>query len=67
MGLKVEGNRRGEIHYRGIRDIIIKVYKNEGITGFYKGLSPNMLRIFPSSGLFFLVYEASILSLQKME
>ena len=41
-------------------DTFAKIYKNEGIKGFYKGLTPSVIKIFPTSGLFFLVYELTL-------
>ena len=38
-------------------DAFIKIYKNEGILAFYKGFTPGILKIFPTSGIFFLTYE----------
>jgi len=64
MGLKVDGNNRGQIVYKGVWDVARKIKANEGIKGFYKGLTPNMLRIFPTSGVFFLVYESTLLALR---
>ena len=43
--------------YNGIVDTVQKIYLNEGIRGFYKGLTPTVIKIFPASGLFFLFYE----------
>ena len=43
-----------------MRDVARKIYRNEGISGFYKGLTPNLIKIFPSSGIFFLSYELTI-------
>lgn len=63
MGLKVAGNNKGQVHYTGLADVVRKIWVNEGVTGFYKGLTPNMLRIFPTSGVFFLVYELCLLRL----
>ena len=40
-------------------EIAKRIYRNEGITAFYKGLTPNLLKVFPSSGLFFLAYEGT--------
>lgn len=31
MGLKIETNNRGEVHYGGARDVMWKIFKNEGI------------------------------------
>lgn len=64
MGLAVAGNNKADVVYKGIWDCAQKIKANEGIRGFYKGLTPNMLRIFPSSGVFFLVYESVLLALK---
>ena len=48
-------------------DTIKKIYKNEGILGFYKGLTPNLLKIFPTSGVFFLFYELTLSYLKKID
>lgn len=43
--------------YRGAADAIMQVWAREGISGFYKGLGPNLLRVLPSTWVTFLVYE----------
>ncbi|KXT10378.1 hypothetical protein AC579_1186 [Pseudocercospora musae] len=43
--------------YKGAWDVVGKVFKNEGIAGFYKGLAPNIVRVLPSTCVTFLVYE----------
>ena len=48
-------------------DTFRKIFKNEGITAFYKGLTPNLLKIFPTSGVFFLFYELTLLNLKKID
>ena len=40
-----------------MRDIIKKIYQIEGIKGYYKGLTPSLMRGAPSSSLFFFFYE----------
>lgn len=42
---------------RGIRGVFGKIWKEEGIKGFYKGLGPNILRVMPATWVTFLVYE----------
>ena len=64
-GLKVDSNEKQAVTYNGVFDCFAKIMRNEGIRGFYKGLTPNMLRIFPSSGLFFLAYEYCLLKLKQ--
>ena len=53
-------NIKKDIQYKGLRDAFKKIYRNEGIKGFYKGLSPTLLKIFPTSGLFFVSYELTL-------
>lgn len=43
--------------YKGARDVVVQVWKQEGWGGFYKGLGPNLLRVMPSTWVTFLVYE----------
>ncbi|CAK42180.1 uncharacterized protein An15g00110 [Aspergillus niger] len=43
--------------YSGVRDAVAQIWAREGITGFYKGLGPNLLRVLPSTWVTFLVYE----------
>lgn len=40
--------------YANIKDAIIKIYKQEGIQGFYKGLLPTYMKIFPASAIQFM-------------
>ena len=47
-------------------DVARKIYRNEGILAFYKGLTPNILKVFPSAGLFFLSYEGTLMLLGKV-
>ena len=43
--------------YSGSLDCISKILKQEGVKGFYKGLSPNLLRVVPATMITFVVYE----------
>lgn len=43
--------------YKSARDVLGQVWKQEGLSGFYKGLGPNLLRVLPSTWVTFLVYE----------
>ena len=62
-GLKVEANKKQAIKYTGMIDCARKILANEGFLAFYKGFTPNMIKIFPSSGLFFLTYEGTLIFL----
>lgn len=44
-------------HRLGVIALIKQVWRNEGLVGYYKGLSPNLLRVVPSTCVTFLVYE----------
>lgn len=43
--------------YTSSRDCISKIYKLEGWMGFYKGLTPNLVRVVPATMITFVVYE----------
>ncbi|PGH14437.1 hypothetical protein AJ79_03080 [Helicocarpus griseus UAMH5409] len=43
--------------YSGVTDAIAQIWRREGLSGFYKGLGPNLLRVLPSTWVTFLVYE----------
>jgi solute carrier family 25 folate transporter 32 len=45
--------------YTSVRDVVKKIYLNEGMVGFYKGLSTNLVRVVPATCLTFLVYETT--------
>lgn len=42
---------------KGIRGVVGKIWKEEGVKGLYKGLGPNILRVMPATWVTFLVYE----------
>lgn len=65
MKIDVPSNMRSQILYTGVIDCFRKMYKNEGIGAFYKGLTPLVIKIFPSSGVFFLAYEYTLLMLNN--
>lgn len=52
--------------YNGAKDVIMKIWRQEGMKGFYKGLAPNLLRVLPSTWVTFLVYEKTRLFLQNV-
>ena len=43
--------------YAGSLDCIKKIYSLEGWIGFYKGLTPNLVRVVPATMITFVVYE----------
>ncbi|KAL2007191.1 hypothetical protein VTN00DRAFT_8629 [Thermoascus crustaceus] len=52
--------------YRGATDAIRQIWRKEGLSGFYKGLGPNLLRVLPSTWVTFLVYENTKIYLPKL-
>jgi solute carrier family 25 (mitochondrial folate transporter), member 32 len=52
--------------YQGAWDVVRKVWRHEGIGGFYKGLGPNIVRVLPSTCVTFLVYENTKFYLPKL-
>ncbi|KAM7372087.1 hypothetical protein PAMP_009282 [Pampus punctatissimus] len=61
--LQVGGFEEARVHfgqvrrYRGLVDCVIQIAKEEGIRGFFKGLSPSLLKAALSTGLTFFWYE----------
>lgn len=47
-----------EAAYKGMSDVFRRTLKLEGISGFYKGIFPNLLKVVPSASITYLVYEA---------
>jgi len=43
--------------YTGVMDIFKKIYRNEGVVGFYKGIVPSLLRVTPACCITFVIYE----------
>ncbi|XP_077604309.1 solute carrier family 25 member 32 isoform X1 [Crocuta crocuta] len=43
--------------YEGVLDVITKTWRKEGISGFYKGIAPNLIRVTPACCITFVVYE----------
>ncbi|XP_061632527.1 solute carrier family 25 member 32-like isoform X2 [Phyllopteryx taeniolatus] len=43
--------------YNGVVDVIRRTWRNEGATGFYKGIIPNLIRVTPACCITFVVYE----------
>ncbi|KAJ3113219.1 hypothetical protein HK100_002058 [Physocladia obscura] len=50
------GNNAGA--YKSTLGTISVIYHGEGVSGFYKGIGPNLIRVLPGSVLMFVVYES---------
>ncbi|CAB3362341.1 Hypothetical predicted protein [Cloeon dipterum] len=55
------------IHYSGPVDCLLKVFQVEGIRGLYRGITPMIFRDIPASGVYMLVYQATLRSLKPLE
>ena len=60
LGLQSGTNIREQVHYEGVIDCFKKIYKYEGVSAFYKGLTPLVMKVFPGSGVFFMAYETTL-------
>lgn len=53
--MQADGNR-GKFIYKSAMDCALKSYRNEGLSVFYKGLGPTLLRAFPCNAAVYSVY-----------
>ncbi|RSL99312.1 hypothetical protein CEP52_009793 [Fusarium oligoseptatum] len=42
---------------RGIRGVVVRIWREDGLRGFYRGLMPGVVRVMPATWVTFLVYE----------
>jgi solute carrier family 25 folate transporter 32 len=54
---RMQDNRQGNLPYRGVGDVIKRIWQHDGLIGFYRGLSANILRVLPGTCITFVVYE----------
>lgn len=71
--LQVGGFEAARVHfgqvrsYRGLVDCMVRIAKEEGIRGFFKGLSPSLMKAALSTGFTFFWYEVSINVMRNMK
>jgi len=46
--------------YAGVIDCVARIWKREGIIGFFKGCIPNVIRVTPSAAITLVVYESTM-------
>jgi solute carrier family 25 folate transporter 32 len=46
--------------YTTTRDCIMKIWKNEGFVGFFRGFSLNVMKVAPAAAITFVVYEETL-------
>eukprot|EP00947_MAST-08B_sp_MAST-8B-sp1_P001281 g1281.t1 len=52
--------------YSGFMDCVVKVYQNEGLLAFYKGVVPRLMRVVPGQGVIFMSYESISKAVSKV-
>ncbi|PFH60313.1 hypothetical protein XA68_11159 [Ophiocordyceps unilateralis] len=57
--LQTQGTAMHRETYTGIWDVARKTFQREGLRGFYKGLTPNLLKVAPALSITWVVYENS--------
>ncbi|RDA92562.1 hypothetical protein CP533_0926 [Ophiocordyceps camponoti-saundersi (nom. inval.)] len=57
--LQTQGTAMHRDTYAGIWDVAHKTFRREGWRGFYKGLTPNLLKVAPALSITWVVYENS--------
>lgn len=62
---RLQSQTRKPYKYNGIIHAIKVMSKEEGVRGFYKGLSTNLVRTVPSSALTILTYELVVRKLDS--
>ena len=45
--------------YTGIWDVTVKTFRGEGVRGFFKGITPNLLKVVPAVSITYVVYDNS--------
>ena len=46
--------------YRGMVDCVLKITRQEGIMGYFRGIVPNALKVAPQAALTFVLYEEAM-------
>lgn len=58
QGMGGESNR-----YSGMIDVVVKTVRREGVTGLYKGILPNIMKLAPAAGISWYTFEKAKLML----
>lgn len=54
-------------HYRGFADCVVQIGREEGLRGFFKGLSPSLVKAALSTGFTFFWYELFLEAMQNFK
>ncbi|KAI9100509.1 mitochondrial carrier domain-containing protein [Phlyctochytrium arcticum] len=55
--LQIQVGHGSDVVYRGVTGTVKTIYRGEGLKGFYKGLTLNVIRVLPGTCVTFAVYE----------
>ncbi|ORY02003.1 mitochondrial carrier [Basidiobolus meristosporus CBS 931.73] len=55
--LMAQGTPGHPYTYDGVMDVVKRTYTREGITGFYRGLVPTLIKVIPAVSISYVVYE----------
>jgi solute carrier family 25 phosphate transporter 23/24/25/41 len=58
QGMGGEANK-----YKGMIDVVVKTVQREGVTGLYKGILPNIMKLAPAAGISWYTFEKAKLML----
>ena len=47
------------IHYDGLRDCVVKIFRDEGVVSFYRGMVPSVLKTTIATGLSFALFRST--------
>ncbi|XP_034075785.1 mitochondrial thiamine pyrophosphate carrier [Gymnodraco acuticeps] len=53
--------------YRGLVDCAVQIFKDEGVRGFFKGLSPSLVKAALSTGFTFFWYEVVVIAMHSLK
>jgi solute carrier family 25 folate transporter 32 len=53
--------------YKNMREVITKIYQEEGVSGFYKGMATNCIRVVPQAIITLTTYELCLRFLSRYE
>jgi solute carrier family 25 folate transporter 32 len=54
---RMQNYRADETYGRGVAGVVRRIWVEEGVVGFYRGLVPGVVRVMPATWVTFLVYE----------
>ena len=51
---------KSERRFKGVIDAFSQLYAERGVKGFFRGLSPCLIRAAPANGVCFMLYELTV-------